>query len=52
MNRGYRNGQWDAYETVLSILNTFDEKQISKSTLYSVVLRLRPKKPRPWWKFW
>lgn len=39
----YDQGQWDAYNRVLHLLNTYDYIYIDKSRLYGAIHSMRPK---------
>ncbi|WP_422048076.1 hypothetical protein [Shimia sp.] len=39
------SGQWNAFDKVLSWINTQEKKMISKGDLYDAVLEMRPENP-------
>jgi len=43
-NKGFIDGQWDAFDTILNWINTFQEQEMDKSKLYKYVMELRPKR--------
>lgn len=41
-NHYYVIGQWRAYNEVLNLINTFEEKEIKKKDFYHLIFELRP----------
>lgn len=39
---GYISGQWEAFNRVLNLLNTFENRDVAKKDIYALVSDLRP----------
>lgn len=46
MNEDYRRGQWDAFNRVLNLINTFDKNMVDKTSLYAKVMEMIPKEKK------
>lgn len=42
-HKTYEEGQWQAFDKVLHLLNTFDDQYMNKALLYSLIFQFRPK---------
>ncbi len=43
MTFDYIRGQWEGFNRVLNLLNTYETKLIDKSKLYKDIMEMRPK---------
>ena len=43
----FNRGQWEAFNRILALLNTFDTNLIDKKDIYKKVMDMRPEEKKP-----